>query len=287
MELRQVEHFVAVVDEEGFTAAADAVGITQPALSQSVAALERELGTPLFVRAPRRVSLTAAGEALLGPARQLLRAAREARASVEGVVELAQGTLDLVALPTLAVDPLTPLLGRFRAAHPGVEVRVAAPDQRVAVLDQVRRGDAELGLTDLRDAVEGLDARPVADQEVVLAVAPGTRIGRSRRQPRDVLGRLEMITTPTGTATRDLLEQACSDAGVEPHVAVVTDHREMLAPLVVAGGGAALLAASHARDAAAAGADIVRLDPPLSRRIGFVHRPGPLSPAAAGLLDLL
>ncbi len=285
MELRQLQHAIAVVDEGGFTAAADAVGITQPALSQSIAALERTLGVQLFVRG-RQVALTSAGEAFLGPARQVLRDAAAVRDAAAEVAELRAGRLDLVALPTLAVDPLADLVGRFRAAHPGVTVRVAAPDLRVAVLDQVRRGDAELGLAEVVDLPAGLDVRPVASQEVVLVAPPGTRLAQSRRVPRQRLGELDLISTPIGTSTRSLLDDACAGAGVEPRVVVETAHREALAPLVVAGAGAALLAAPQARQAAAGGAVVARLDPPLRRDVGFLHRRGPLSPAARALLDL-
>lgn len=286
MELRQVEHAVAVADTGGFTAAADEVGITQPALSQSVAALERDLGVALFVRGPREVALTSAGEAFLGPARQLLRAAAAVRQAAADVTGLRSGRLDLVALPTLAVDPLADLVGRFRSAHPGVAVRITAPDVRAAVLDQVRRGEAELGLAEVAADLPGLVTRPVASQEVVLVAPPGTKISRTRRVPTSRLGAIDLISTPPRTSTRDVLEDACAAAGVEPRVVVETAHREALAPLVVTGAGSALLAAPQARDAEAEGAVVVRLDPPLRRHVGFLHRPGPLSPSAEALLAL-
>lgn len=288
MEMRQVEHAVAVVDAGGFTAAADEVGITQPALSQSVAALERDLGVALFHRLPRQVALTPAGEAFLGPARQLLRAAGAAREAAAAVAGVRAGRLDLVSLPTLAVDPLADLVGRFRAAHPGVVVRITAPDARAAVVDQVRSGQAELGLAEVvGDATpDGLATRPVASQEVLLVAPPGTRLARTRRVPRRRLGDLDLVSTPPGTSTRDLLDDACAAVGVEPRVVVETAHREALAPLVVAGAGAALLAAPQARQAEAGGAVASRLDPPLRRHVGFLHRAGELSPAAAALLAL-
>src|ERR1051326_5442830 len=105
MELRQMEYAVAVVEHGGFTRAADALFVSQPSLSQGVAKLETELGTPLFHRVGRRVVLTAAGEAFLEPARQVLRDVRTIRATVDAVSGLAAGQLDLVALPTLAVEP--------------------------------------------------------------------------------------------------------------------------------------------------------------------------------------
>ncbi len=285
MELRQIEYAVAVADEGGFTAAADAVGISQPALSQSVAALERELGVALFVRG-RTIAPTPAGEAFLGPARQALRAAVAARQATADVTGLRAGRLDLVALPTLAVDPLTALVGRFRLAHPGITVRIAAPDLRSDVLDQVRRGDAELGLADVGGDGAGLTVHRVASQEVMLVAPPGTRLARSRRVRRQRLGQLDLVSSTPGTSTRALLDQVCAEAGIEPRVVVETAHREALAPLVVAGAGAALLAAPQAHQAAAGGAVVARLDPPLRREVGFLARPGALSPAAEAFLAL-
>src|SRR5690349_8323190 len=122
MELRQLEHFVAVAEEGHFTRAARRVHIVQSGLSASVRALERELGAQLLTRTTRRVALTEAGRALLEEARRTLAAAaaaREAVAAVQGVLRgrIAVGTLQA----SVAVD-LPAALGRFHAAHPGVEI---------------------------------------------------------------------------------------------------------------------------------------------------------------------
>lgn len=284
MELRQVEHVVAVVEEGGFTRAAAACHVTQPALSQSVATLERELGCALFHRLGRRVTVTSAGEAFLGPARQILRAADTARAEVAATADLARGRLDLVALPTLAVHPLAEILGRFRVAHPGVAVRVGAPELRSDVLEEVRRGDAELGLTEPPVRLEGLAVRALVPQEILLVSPPGRR--RARRIAGHRLAAVELLATPPGTSTRELLEGTCLTAGVEPTIAVETAHRETLVPLVMAGAGSALLPAPQAREAESLGAVVSRLDPVVRRRVGFVHRDAPLSPAARAFLDL-
>src|SRR6187551_504191 len=102
MDPRQLEYVVAVADEGSFTSAARSLHVSQPALSQSIAALEAEVGVPLFDRLGRTVRLTSAGEALLSPARQVLHDLELARASVDDSVSLRSGRLVLVALPTLA-----------------------------------------------------------------------------------------------------------------------------------------------------------------------------------------
>ncbi len=134
--------------------------------------------------------------------------------------------------------------------------------------------------------IKGLEVRPVASQEVLLVAPPGTRLSRTRRIPTARLGSIDLVTSPVGTSTRALLDDACAAAGVEPSVVVVTAHREALAALVVAGAGSALLAAPQARQAEAGGAVVARLDPPLRRDVGFVHRADDLSPGAAALLAL-
>src|SRR5262245_9761121 len=105
MDLRQAGYVVGVVDHGTFTAAARALHVAQPSLSQGVARLEAELGVALFHRVGRGVRLSAAGEAFVPAARRMLRDAALAGESVRSVVELASGSLDVVALRTLAADP--------------------------------------------------------------------------------------------------------------------------------------------------------------------------------------
>src|SRR5215471_18302290 len=122
MEVRQLEYVVGVVDEGGFTRAAETLHVTQPALSDGIRRLEAELGVDLFHRVGRRAVLSAAGEAFVGPARQALRDARSAREAAAAVRGLTAGRLEIATLPTLAVDPLAGWVGTFREAYPGVDV---------------------------------------------------------------------------------------------------------------------------------------------------------------------
>ena len=121
MDTNRLRYFVAVVDHGGFTAASKAVFVSQPALSLAVKELERELGTPLFARVGRGVRLTAAGTALLGPARQALRDVETGRAAVAAVAGVMAGSLSVCSLPTLAADPMAGLAVRFRRHYPGLQ----------------------------------------------------------------------------------------------------------------------------------------------------------------------
>jgi DNA-binding transcriptional LysR family regulator len=285
MDLRQAEYVVAVVDEGSFTRAAASIPVSQPSLSQGIRTLETELGVALFHRLGRKVVLTPAGEAFVGPARQLLRDAATAREAASSVAGLRSGRLDLVALPTLAVDPLVGLVGQFRRQHPEVTVRIAEPEAADAAVELVRDGTCEVGLVEL-PASEELAAHPLLDQEVVAVCAPGTRLDRDRRLPIRRLATMPLIATPPGTSTRRLIDDALAAAGVEPTVAVETGHREALLPLVLAGAGTTFLPEQLAHLAAERGAVVARLRPTVRRTVGLVHRGGALSPAASAFVAL-
>jgi DNA-binding transcriptional LysR family regulator len=284
MDLRRLGLFLAVVDHGGFSAAARAVHVAQPAISLAVRELESELGTALLVRSRQGVALTAAGEALIGPARQAQRDIATARAAVAAVTGLAGGHVDLVSLPSLAADPVAELIGRFRRAHPPVHVRLAAPDDPSDLLDMVTSGRAEVGITE-RHVNGGLVQVDLVAQDLVVVSPPGTRFGPGPVRHAELAG-LPLLATARGTSLRALLEHCLAEAGVDPTVAVETEQRDALVPLVLAGAGTAVLPAPLAEAGRAAGAVVRPLDPPLHRHVVLVHRPGPLSPAAARFVAL-
>lgn len=289
MELRQVEYVVSVAEHGTFTQAAQSIPVSQPALSQGIQSLERELGIELFARIGRTVRLTAAGNAFLDPARRLLREARSVRDAVAAVAGMEQGQLDVVCLPTLAVDPMVELIGRFRRQHPGITVRVREPEDAGSLTDLVASGEVELGVAELPVTVAGLTGEPLLDQEIVVVCPPGTLLpGKGRRRVGlEVVSRHRLVATPPGTSTRGLAEDALGAAHLRPEIAVETEHREAIVPLVMAGAGIALLPEPMARRAASLGAVVARLDPPLRRQVGLVRRAAAaLSPAAQVFRDL-
>jgi DNA-binding transcriptional LysR family regulator len=284
MDLRRLRLFLAVVDDGGMTRAAEAEHVSQPSVSQAIRELEAELGTPLFHRVGRRVVLTAAGEALVEPARQALRDVETGRAAVEAVAGLGAGRLDLVALPTLAVDPVAPLVGAFRTAHPGVDIALADPADASALVDLVASGECELGITAEPVTDPGLTSHELAQQDLLAVLPPGASALHSMAVSS--LARYPLVTAPPGTTTRTQLEGAFADAHVSPRIAVVTSQREAILPLVLAGAGATLFPRPLAEQAAALGATVVSLRPRLTRPVHLFHRAGPLSPAAAAFRAL-
>lgn len=286
LDVRRLSLFLAVVDSGGFSRAAQAVHISQPALSQAIAELEAELACTLFHRLPRGVSLTEAGRALVGPARSVLRSVDSARQVTSEISGLARARLDLSALRTLASDPLPGLLGPFLRRHPGAQVRLASPDNPVELLDQLRSGEVELGLTVASNFPSAIVAVPMGAQAMQAVFPPGTDRAPGPVSPAE-LARMPLILTPPGTSGRDLVDNWLAGRGHRATVAVETTQREAVLPLVLAGAGAALLPAGAARLAEAAGALVADVDPLVQRQLVVVHRSAPLTRAASAFLDLV
>lgn len=285
MDLRRLGLFLAVVDHGGFTAAAHAIHVAQPSISLAVRELERELGAELIVRSRRGATLTPAGEALVGPARQAQRDVATAVAAVTAVTGLTAGHLDIASLPTLAADPLAPMVGRFRKEHPGVTVHLAAPADPADVAESVRSGDTELGVTEASRANEGLEEIYVADQDLVAISPPGSARATRPLELRRLAG-TPLVLTARGTSIRALADAAFERVGVEPNIVVETAQRDALIPLVLAGAGTTFVPTGVAETAAALGAVIQPTQPRLRRTLVLVHRRGTISPAAAHFIRL-
>jgi DNA-binding transcriptional LysR family regulator len=283
MDLRRLTLFLAVADNGGFSRAADAVAMSQPAVSQAVRELEGELGTALFHRLGRSVQLTAAGEALVGPARQALRDVDTGQAAVRAVAGLEGGELDLCALPTLAVHPVGPIVGDFRRAHPSVRVVLSAPEDTASLVNLVRSGRSEVGITEDVTA-SGLVVHNLGDQDFLMVLPPGSD-ARSPLPLRRLAG-MPLVAGPPETSTRRLLDEAFTTAGVAPGVAVVTAQREALLPLVLAGAGATLLPRPLAEVASRLGCVVASPTPAVRRKVVVAHRDTPLTPSAERFVDM-
>jgi DNA-binding transcriptional LysR family regulator len=277
MNPRHIEFVVAVADHGSFTRAAEAIRVSQPSLSHAIAGIEDRLGTRLFRRQGRSVSLTSAGEAFVESARLVLRDLSVLRASVDAVVGLRAGSLDLAAPHASAAELLARLIGVFRSRHPGVRVRIQTSENPHEIERYVRTGRCELALA--TDPVEApLRSEPIGRQESLVVFPPGTRLERRPVRHVDLAG-LPMVV-PTGAYQYYGLALEVPPPHEPPVVAVETESRQALIPLVLASAGITFLPRALAEGAARQGLVIAELDPPLLREIRLVTRPGPLSPAA-------
>ncbi|MFC7328901.1 LysR family transcriptional regulator [Marinactinospora rubrisoli] len=286
MERKHLEYFLAIANHGSFTSAASSLRIAQPSLSYAISVLEREMGSPLFRRVGRGVVLTPLGEALLAPARQVINDFALVRTAARQVLGLVTGRLDIVATTTLAVDPLASFVGAFRRRHPGVTFNIVDAESTAAVVDVVRRGRCEVGLTEHGTAAAGMRLLDLPEQDLLAVFPPAAAVPGDPLRLEELAG-LDFVTTPSGTSTRSALDSALDLAGAAPRIAVETTHRAAIVPLVLGGAGAALLPRRLAWEAGRLGAVVVPLAPPLTRRGVLVWPPGALSPTAQAFIDLV
>ncbi|MFG2357299.1 LysR family transcriptional regulator [Streptomyces sp. NPDC048521] len=132
VELRQLEHFIAVAEELGFTRAARRLHVVQSGVSAAIRSLERDLGGALFERTSQQVRLTGAGAALLPEARATLHAAQAAQDAVRAAQDTLRGTVNVGAMASVEVVDLPALLGQLHARHPAIDVGCGwpRPDRR-------------------------------------------------------------------------------------------------------------------------------------------------------------
>ena len=242
MELKQLEHFVAAAEEGSFTAAARRTNIVQSGFSMSMRALEEELGSLLFVRHSRRITLTAAGQAFLPEARRVLGAVRSARDAVNGTQGLTRGELSIgISQVPPPIDRLVGIITEFRRAYPGVCVAIQQ-DSPAGTLDRVLRGEVDLGLCSLTGpAHRSLSTIVLASSELRLACARDHRIAS-----RDIVELSELAQEPfvdmhVGWAARAAADRAFEAAGLYRRTVCEVNDVTLLARLVEQGLGVSII----------------------------------------------
>ena len=254
MDIRQLKYFLAVVDHNGFSRAAQHLMVAQPSLSQAIATFERELGMPLFHRIGRGVVLSEAGAALVGPARVVLRDLDEAKATMRALQGLRGGRIDLVTMPSPGMEPLTTILTTFSRAHPGVTVNAEAAFTPEEVLALVRTGSAEIGILGSAQPTQAadLDVIPLERQALVLISGPDDDGPTDDNISREDLTGCRLIVSQRGSLMRALVDDVLA-SGIEASIVAEIAHRTSILPMVLNGLGRAVMPASWTEQPAAPG----------------------------------
>lgn len=287
MELRHLEHFVAVAEERNFTRAARRLHLVQSALSVSIRSLERELHVQLFERTTREVMLTDAGRTLLPEARHTLDAAASAQAAVLGAQEGLRGTLRLGMLQAVSGWDVGSLIARFHRERPLVDIRPrAAAGGSAAHISDVRRGalDAAFAVVNGPDT-PGLTARVLTTEPVLLGCPPDHRLARRTAVSARELADEPFVDFAPGWGTRTAVDQLFAKAGVERSIGIEVADASIHASLVHAGLGLAILPESMITAAHLAG---VPLRPTATFTLAFiVAADRPLSPVTQAFAELV
>lgn len=278
MELRQLEYFVAVVEEGSFTRAAQRERVAQPAVSAQLQKLERQVGQPLLDRSRRAVRLTQAGHAMLPHARAALAAVRNAQSAVDDVANLVRGALAIGTVTSHGVD-VASLMSEFHADHPEVEITLGTDNSDV-LIDKLRDGrlDAAIVSIGVAERPEGLDVAVITDEAVEAGVSREDALARRKSLPLSALCEQPLISLPPGTGLRGVLDAACAAAGLSARIAFEASSPLALAELAEHGLGVAILPQSVARGRP--GLHPIRIVPELRGRLVWAWRAELASPAA-------
>jgi DNA-binding transcriptional LysR family regulator len=240
MTLEQLRIFVAVAEREHVTKAAEALHLTQSAVSAAVAALESHYGVALFDRVGRRVELNQEGRMFLGEARAVLARAAAAELALSELSGLKRGTLTVQASQTIASYWLPARLVAFRRAYPQIDVGLSIGNT-AQVAKAVAEGAAELGFVEGRIDDPALEQRVIDRDRLVIVVAPGHPWADGRRLAlEDILGG-EWVLREAGSGTRSEFEAGLADAGhaaAKLDVALELPSNEAVRAAVEAGAGA-------------------------------------------------
>ena len=241
MELRQLEHFVALAEEKSFTKAARRMNIVQSGLSMSIRSLEEELGSKLFERNARGVALTPAGEAMLPEARRAISAVDSARVAVDATRGLLRGTLAVGVAQASDPGRVARLVGRFHDDYPGVTVRVVQGSAET-LMSAVREGAVDIALCGKPLAMKApLNCITLVRAPFVLACGPKHALATRDRVTLKDLASERFIDMGIGWTSRQLTDRAFGQAGMKREIVCELDDVLLLMQMVEEGLGVAII----------------------------------------------
>lgn len=256
------------------TRAAQALGVTQPALSAMIKKLESEVGAPLLHRTGRGVELTEAGQTFLVHAEDAIRAAESGVKAVRQLVGLEAGSIRVGGGATATAYLLPPVVSEIRSAHPNLRFYVREGGSS-AIAAAVLSGELDLGIVTLPVELPGsadLMTSPLVDDELRLVVPPSMEtLRRGGFRWKDVQA-LPMIAFEAGSAVRELIDRSAADAGVTLNVVMELRSIESIKRMVLAGIGVALVSRFAIGPDSGLGMGLACRDGPLTRRLAIARR---------------
>jgi len=213
--VHQLRLLVEVIDRGGFSRAAEALGLSQPAISHQMRALSTSVGLPLLEVVGRRVRLTQAGTLVYEHAKRILAEFEDAGAALDELRGLRRGTIRMAGDTTVGIYVLPDLLGAFRHEYPSIEVRLGV-DNRQGVYDRLVAGEVDFVVVGRPwvNASIPLIVRPFLDNELIAIASPRHRLAGRAQVTLAELAAEPFIGREPGSGTRETAEEALRAAGL-------------------------------------------------------------------------
>ncbi len=284
MDIAELQAFVAVAETFSFSAAAERLHLTQPAVSKRIAALEALLGTRLFDRIGRRITLTEAGRALLPNAHQILYAVDESRRAIANISGQISGPLDIATSHHIGLRRLPPVLREYTRQYPQVRLNIRFTTSEAGCA-AVEAGQQEMAIITLPEEHPAkIDTHIIWEDELAVAINKDHSLCR---QPADIasLAKNPAVLPETGSYTRAIIERVFTERNLPLDVILETNYLETIMMMASVGLGWSVLPVNMLSP------ELTVLDIPalrLQRRLGVaVHRERTLSNAATALIEML
>jgi DNA-binding transcriptional LysR family regulator len=273
---RRLQVFYTVAKQLSFTKAAELLYMTQPAVTFQVKQLEEHFNTRLFERSHGRISLTPAGELVMGYADRILSLSAEMDARVGEMTGQVTGPLMIGASTTIAEYQLPRILGEFKARHPEVQARLTVANSET-IEGKIADHTLDVGLIESQSHHPNLSNHVCCDDELVMICAPNHSLASKTTVDAKQLAEQPYVSREQGSGTREVIDQYFLDHGINPddlHIEMELGSREAIKGAVEAGLGIAILSASTiVKEIKLGDLVAVRLDPPLFRPLSLVYAP--------------
>lgn len=245
--------FRTVAECRSFSRAAEALNISQPAVSKGVRELESQLGCVLMERNPGGIGLTEAGSLLLAHAVDLFAVERRAEEDLQSLRGLAQGELHVGASTTIATYVLPRILGAFQDAHPDLQLRLTSANTQ-EVVERLLAREIDVALVEGPVEHPSLTAHDWLSDDLVVIVAPDHPLAQMRKTlvPAD-LDQVRHIVREPGSGTGEVVTAALEACGIRPERVMEVGSTEAIKQVVAAGLGIAMVSAAAAKDQIALG----------------------------------
>jgi DNA-binding transcriptional LysR family regulator len=285
---RQLRAVLAVAEYRSFIAAAAFLNTSQPALSRTIKQVEGALGVPLFSRSTRQVTVTRAGEEFAALAERLLNDLKLGVENMRSLGEQRRGQIIVASIMSLAHAFLPAVIAEYTRRFPGVDIQLREGVQG-NVQDDVRSGLADFGVGYVADMPRPFLTQRLGAETFCVVLPARHRLARAKQIELKALKGAVLVSLPTDSRTRRLIDGAAATAGFSFRHAITVNQFATLYSFVRSGAGLTIVpdgARPPASDRALVSRPLIR--PRISREIGIVRIDRrELTPATAGLLALI
>jgi LysR family transcriptional regulator, low CO2-responsive transcriptional regulator len=232
MEIRQLRAFVAIAETKTFTAGAKRVNVTQAAISMQIKQIEDEIGVPLFIRTPRRILMTEAGDHLLERARKILREHDTALLEIAELAGAEHGRLRLGSASAMfATIQLPQILQKLKAKFPNAEVTVSSGTS-AALVERITHGDVDVAFVSLPVEASNIQTELLFSDEVCAIAHPQHPLSKQKVISAATLANEQLILGEQGGNTRRQIDEFFQQVGVKPHVVMELSRQEAINQMV-------------------------------------------------------